>query len=148
MGCAALMAPLAAARPAAAQATGGGVRARIRIAVSTSPRSATSQKSRRGLLREAEPVRVRFIEAEKAHHTVRIMCRCLNVTTSGFYAWRGRPESTRNREDRRFKVLIGASFKEGRGSCGSPRAVKSEIGERFDSNGEAKMQLFDYIEVF
>jgi len=47
MGSAALMAPLAAARPAAAQATGGGVRARIRIAVSTSPRSATSQKSRR-----------------------------------------------------------------------------------------------------
>ena len=26
--------------------------------------------------------------------------------------------------------------------------VKSEVGERFDSNGEAKMQLFDYIEVF
>jgi len=26
--------------------------------------------------------------------------------------------------------------------------VKSELGERFDSNGEAKMELFDYIEVF
>ena len=26
--------------------------------------------------------------------------------------------------------------------------VKSELGERFDSNGEAKMALFDYIEVF
>jgi len=26
--------------------------------------------------------------------------------------------------------------------------VKGELGERFDSNGEAKMQLFDYIEVF
>jgi transposase InsO family protein len=26
--------------------------------------------------------------------------------------------------------------------------VKSELGERFDSNGEAKMQSFDYIEVF
>ena len=26
--------------------------------------------------------------------------------------------------------------------------VKSELGERFESNGEAKMQLFDYIEVF
>jgi putative transposase len=26
--------------------------------------------------------------------------------------------------------------------------VKSELGERFDSNGEAKMQLFDYLEVF
>ena len=26
--------------------------------------------------------------------------------------------------------------------------VKSELGERFDSFGEAKMELFDYIEVF
>ena len=26
--------------------------------------------------------------------------------------------------------------------------VKSELGDRFDSNGEAKMELFDYIEVF
>jgi transposase InsO family protein len=26
--------------------------------------------------------------------------------------------------------------------------VKSELGERFDSHGEAKMELFDYIEVF
>ncbi len=26
--------------------------------------------------------------------------------------------------------------------------VKSELGERFDSNGDAKMQLFDYLEVF
>jgi putative transposase len=26
--------------------------------------------------------------------------------------------------------------------------VKSELCERFDSTGEAKMQLFDYIEVF
>ena len=26
--------------------------------------------------------------------------------------------------------------------------VKSELGERFDSNGDAKVELFDYIEVF
>ena len=26
--------------------------------------------------------------------------------------------------------------------------LKSEPGERFDSHGKAKMQLFDYIEVF
>jgi len=26
--------------------------------------------------------------------------------------------------------------------------LKSELTERFDSNGEAKMELFDYIEVF
>jgi transposase InsO family protein len=52
---------------------------------------------------------------------VTILCRCLNVTTSGFYAWCRRPESTRAREDRRLKILIAASFKEGRGYYGSPR---------------------------
>jgi transposase InsO family protein len=43
------------------------------------------------------------------------------VTASGFYAWRTRPESKRSREDRRLKVLIHTSFKEGRGYYGSPR---------------------------
>ena len=52
---------------------------------------------------------------------MRILCRCLNVTPSGFYAWRRRPESARRREDRRLKVLIAASFKDGRGYYGSPR---------------------------
>ena len=50
-----------------------------------------------------------------------ILCRCLRVTPSGFYAWRRRPESTRAQEDRRLKVLIHTSFKEGRGYYGSPR---------------------------
>ena len=42
-----------------------------------------------------------------------------------------------------------------RGSCygnavmeSSFSTVKSELGDRFDSHGEAKMELFDYIEVF
>ena len=50
-----------------------------------------------------------------------ILCRCLRVTQSGFYAWRTRPESARVREDRRLKVLVHTSFKEGRGYYGSPR---------------------------
>lgn len=66
-------------------------------------------------------MRFRFIAAEKAHHTVSILCRCLQVTPSGFYAWRRRPESTRARDDRRLKILIGASFTAGRGCYGSPR---------------------------
>ena len=52
---------------------------------------------------------------------MRILCRCLEVTPSGFYAWRRRPESTRAREDRRLKVLVHTSFNEGRGYYGSPR---------------------------
>jgi transposase InsO family protein len=45
----------------------------------------------------------------------------LRVTPSGFYAWCRRPESKRSQEDRRLKVLIQTSFKQGRGYYGSPR---------------------------
>ena len=49
------------------------------------------------------------------------MCRCLRVTPSGYYAWCRRPESRRRRDDRRLKVLIGASFQESKQRYGSPR---------------------------
>ena len=58
---------------------------------------------------------------ERAHHTVTILCRCLHVTPSGFYAWRRRPESTQARDDRRLKVLVRASFEESKHRYGSPR---------------------------
>ena len=58
---------------------------------------------------------------EKAHHTVTILCRCLRVTRSGFYAWRARPESAHAGDDRRLKVLVRASFEASQGRYGSPR---------------------------
>ena len=66
-------------------------------------------------------MRFTFIAAQKAEHTVSILCRCLRVTRSGFYAWQGRPESTHARDDRRLKVLVQASFKESKQRYGSPR---------------------------
>jgi putative transposase len=58
---------------------------------------------------------------EKARHTVTILCRCLQVTPSGFYAWRRRPESLHTRDDRRLTVLVHASFDESKQRYGSPR---------------------------
>jgi putative transposase len=66
-------------------------------------------------------VKFTFIAATKAEHRVTILCRCLRVTRSGFYAWQRRPESTHARDDRRLKVLIQASFDESRRRYGSPR---------------------------
>ena len=34
-----------------------------------------------------------------------------------------------------------------RGNCYDCESVKSEVAERFDSSGDAKMELFDCIEV-
>jgi putative transposase len=66
-------------------------------------------------------MRFTFIAAKRAEHTVTILCRCLRVTRSGFYAWHGRAESTHARDDRRLKVLVQASFHESKQRYGSPR---------------------------
>ena len=50
-----------------------------------------------------------------------MLCRCLRVTRSGFYAWQRRPESTHARDDRRLKVLVRVSFEESKHRYGSPR---------------------------
>jgi putative transposase len=66
-------------------------------------------------------MRFGFIAVERASHTITILCRCLQVTPSGYYAWRRRPESQRTREDRRLTVLVRASFEASRQRYGSPR---------------------------
>lgn len=66
-------------------------------------------------------MRFHFIAAEKANHGIPILCRCLGVSPSGFYAWRVRPESQRACDDRRLKVLVRASFEESKQRYGSPR---------------------------
>jgi putative transposase len=66
-------------------------------------------------------VRFQFIAAEKAHHSLALLCRCLRVTRSGFYAWKVRPESSHATRDRRLQVLVRASFDASKGRYGSPR---------------------------
>lgn len=44
-------------------------------------------------------MRFAFIAAEKARYPVALLCRCLCVTRSGFYAWQRRTPSLRSRED-------------------------------------------------
>ncbi len=58
-----------------------------------------------------------------------ILCRCLEVTRSGFYAWRGRPESAHARRDRQLRVLVRASFDASRRRYGSPR-IQDDLVEQ------------------
>ena len=75
-------------------------------------------------------MRFTFIAAKRAEHTVTILCRCLRVTRSGFYAWQRRPESTHARTDRRLKVLVQASFGASKHRYGSPRIHEDLIEQQ------------------
>ncbi len=69
-------------------------------------------------------MRFRFVEAEKAYYPIRLMCRCLAVSRSGYYAWRKRPPSARAQHDARLKVEIAASHSASRRTYGSPRILR------------------------
>jgi transposase InsO family protein len=49
------------------------------------------------------------------------MCRVLEVSVGGFYAWRNRPPSTREREDGKIAERIVAIYHQHKGRYGSPR---------------------------
>jgi transposase InsO family protein len=66
------------------------------------------------------------IEAEKAVCTIAAGCRALEVSKAGFYAWRRRPESAHEREDRRLGVLVQEAHERSRRTYGSPR-VHAEL---------------------
>ena len=86
------------------------------------------KKSRR-LLREGELLRFEFIRAEKAAYSVASLCRVLEVSRAGYYAWIRRPESAHVQEDRRLSVLVRAAHEESRRNYGSPR-VHAELAAR------------------
>lgn len=62
-----------------------------------------------------------FIDAEKAQHPVRTLCRVLEVSRSGFYAWKQREASARSRADALLLVEISAVHQRSRRTYGSPR---------------------------
>jgi putative transposase len=62
-----------------------------------------------------------FIAAKKAEHSIKLMCRVLEVSRSGYYAWAGREPSARAREDERLTARIAELFVLRRKVYGSPR---------------------------
>jgi putative transposase len=44
-------------------------------------------------------MRFTFIDAAKAEFPIQRLCQALEVSQSGYFAWRSRPASSRQRED-------------------------------------------------
>ena len=62
-----------------------------------------------------------FIEQYKQEFPIVVMCQVLDVSESGFYAWRKRPACQRTREDAQLREEIRQEFRAHQGRYGSPR---------------------------
>lgn len=60
----------------------------------------------------------------QALYSIATMCRVLDVSTSGYYAWRRRKPSARSKSDKLLTALIRDIHKWSRGTYGVPRMVK------------------------
>lgn len=72
-------------------------------------------------------MRFAWIEAKKADYSVGELCTALQVTRSGYYAWRGRGESARDVANRKLAVELRATFVTFDRRYGSPR-LHRELG--------------------
>jgi putative transposase len=63
----------------------------------------------------------RFIAAEKANHSISLMCRLLGVSRSGFHAWKRRSPSDRALADAWLVERIKAVHRGSRGTYGARR---------------------------
>lgn len=105
-----------------------------------------SKKSRDGRVRRA----YEFIKQNEQKHPIRVMCRLLAVTPSGYYAWRSKPISDRAQEDERLLRLIRASFKASHGVYGAPRVLLDlrEAGEACSKHRVARLMRVNKIRAF
>ena len=86
-------------------------------------------------------MRCEFIEAHRREFEAWIMCRVLQVSPSGYYAWRSRGESERARSNRCLLVEIRAVHAESKRRYGSPK-VHGELRARgFDCNEKRVARL-------
>lgn len=86
-------------------------------------------------------MRYRMIERCCEAFPVRLMCRCLNVSPSGYYDWRERPLSQRARDNRALLERINTIHADSDGVFGSPR-MHDELryqGQRCSKNRVARL---------
>jgi putative transposase len=68
------------------------------------------------------------VKANQATHSVRVMCRLLRVSPSGFYAWDERPMSVRERADIALTARIHEIHRRSRATYGSPM-IHAELAD-------------------
>ena len=70
-----------------------------------------------------------MIERCRDEFPIRLMCRCLRVSTSGYYDWSKRLPSARQRENERLLGRIHALHQDSRGTLGAGRMQEDLVEE-------------------
>jgi len=86
-----------------------------------------------------------MIERCRGHFPVRMMCRLLKLSASGYYSWQGRPPSRRALDNRRLTREIRAIHADSDGVYGSPKIFDALVsrGERCGKNRVARLMRAD-----
>jgi transposase InsO family protein len=74
-------------------------------------------------------MKYKYIDSYRSEFEVGKMCRALRVSRSGYYAWRKKPVSDREKENEKFAAEIIEIHKKSRHTYGSPR-IHAELRER------------------
>jgi putative transposase len=86
-------------------------------------------------------VKYACIHSYRGEFRLRLMCRVLDVSVSGFYAWLKRGPSERSRQDSVLLVEIEKSHKASRRNYGSPRILRDlrDLGYRVGEKRVARL---------
>lgn len=74
-----------------------------------------------------------MIKGLRLEYSAPFLCRVLNISVSGYYAWLNRKPSTRELEDARLGVEIQAVHKRTRETCGSELLQRELAGQGIDA---------------
>jgi transposase InsO family protein len=86
-------------------------------------------------------VRFKFVDVEKINYPVGLLCRVLQVSTSGYYEWRKRPISKRATENEALTAQIKVFHLASRNTYGAPRIHQDlkDGGQRISKKRVARL---------
>ena len=99
------------------------------------------------VLCERAAVRYALIRKLRPHYTIPFMCRMLNVSPSGYYAWSSRPPSEHAQEETRLEIEIKGAHTRNRGTCrpeGYRRTLQSMVSPSVYAGSDGSGKSSEY----
>ena len=90
-----------------------------------------------------------FMRRHESEYRIGVMCEVLNVSRSGYYAWRRRSESERSPANTKLLEAIYKVHHDSGGTDGSSRIYQELVFlQRYSTRFHARQSLFEDIERF